>query len=61
MRPFDPGFNQNLCNFISRYWAKQLSENPYVPKALAEMYAQRAEMDGEVVRSTGELLRKESV
>lgn len=57
----DPGFDHNLANFISRYWAGKLAEMPAVPRALAEQYAQRASMDGEVVQRSGEIIPKESV
>lgn len=61
----DPGL-ASITHLIAKWWGQELCEgsrNPElrVAKRIAEHYAQRAEMDGEVVRSTGEVIPKESV
>lgn len=61
----DPGA-QGYFAWLAKAWDAALrnnSPNPelYVARAIAERAAQRAEMDGAVIRSTGEVVPKESV
>lgn len=61
----DPGA-RGWFFWLGKAWEQALREgkpNPelFVARSMAERYAQRAEMDGEVVQKTGELVPKESV
>lgn len=61
----DPGA-QGWFAWLAKAWEQALqskSGNPelYVARLIAEKAAQRAEMDGAVIRSTGEVVPKESV
>jgi len=60
----DPGA-QGVFSFLAKAWEQALREgkpNPelFVARSMAERYAQRAEMDGEMLKN-GEVIPKESV
>ena len=60
----DPGL-ASICHLIARWWGEALEgrgePSLYVSRRVAEHYAQRREMEGEVIKSTGEVVLKESV
>ena len=61
----DPGA-QGWFFWLAKAWEQALREgkpNPelWVTREMAHRYGERAEMDGEVVKKTGEVIPKESV
>ena len=61
--------NKNLSeisHLITSFWGEALeggSPHPewYVSKRVAEHYALRAEMDGEVIKASGEVVARDSI